>query len=84
MPPGSMLISSHLLCTLAQSVIGYFGYARSIHPLRSNFALNVLVLTFTMTAAEANGYIDLSSIDPDNRAPGSFEDWLRLSMDKIS
>ena len=36
-----------------------------------------------MPAAEANGYKDLSSIDPDNSSPGSFGDWLRLSMDEI-
>jgi len=36
-----------------------------------------------MPAAEAKGYKDLSSIDPDNSSPGSFGDWLRLSMDEI-
>ena len=36
-----------------------------------------------MPAAEANGYKDLTSIDPDNNSPGSFGDWLRLSMDEI-
>ena len=36
-----------------------------------------------MPAAEANGYKDLTSIDPDNNSPGSFGDWLRRSMDEI-
>jgi hypothetical protein len=36
-----------------------------------------------MPAAKAKGYKDLSSIDPDNSSPGSFGDWLRLSMDEI-
>lgn len=33
-----------------------------------------------MQTAEILGFNDLSSIDPDNTAPGSFGEWLRLSM----
>jgi len=36
-----------------------------------------------MPAARAKGYGDLSSIDPDNSSPGSFGDWLRLSMEEV-
>lgn len=36
-----------------------------------------------MPVARAKGYVDLSSIDPDNRMPGSFGNWLRLSMEEI-
>ena len=36
-----------------------------------------------MPVARAKGYGDLSSIDPDNSSPGSFGDWLRLSMEEI-
>jgi hypothetical protein len=36
-----------------------------------------------MPAAKAKGSKDLSSIDPGNSSPGSFGDWLRLSMDDI-
>jgi hypothetical protein len=36
-----------------------------------------------MHAAKALGYGDLSSMDPDNTSPGSFGDWLRLSMEEI-
>lgn len=36
-----------------------------------------------MPAARAEGYNDLQSMDPDNTSPGSFGDWLRLSMNEI-
>ena len=36
-----------------------------------------------MPAASAKGYKDLSSIDPHNISPGSFGEWLRLSMEEI-
>jgi hypothetical protein len=36
-----------------------------------------------MPAAQAQGFNDLSSIDPDYISPGSFGNWLRLSMDEI-
>jgi hypothetical protein len=36
-----------------------------------------------MPAARAKGYGDLSSMDPDNSSPGSFGNWLRLSMKEI-
>jgi hypothetical protein len=54
--------------------------AASTDPIALDYwaAKNIL-----MPAAEAKGYKDLSSIDPDNSSPGSFGDWLRLSMDEI-
>jgi len=36
-----------------------------------------------MKVAELNGYTDLSSMDPDNLSPGSFGNWLSLSMNEI-
>lgn len=34
-------------------------------------------------AARLKGFSDTSSMDPDNRAKGSFGDWLRLSMEEM-
>ncbi|HWQ19727.1 MAG TPA: DUF362 domain-containing protein [Methanotrichaceae archaeon] len=36
-----------------------------------------------MPAARAKGYSDLSSMDPDNTASGTFGDWLRLASQEI-
>lgn len=36
-----------------------------------------------LKVAELKGYVGRSSIDPDNSAPGSFGNWLRLSMEEI-
>ena len=54
--------------------------AASTDPIALDYwaAKNIL-----MPAAEAKGYKDLSSLDPDNSLPGSFGRWLRLSMDEI-
>jgi len=54
--------------------------AASTDPIALDYwaAKNIL-----MPAAEAKGYKDLSSFDPGNGSPGSFGDWLRLSMDEI-
>jgi hypothetical protein len=54
--------------------------AASTDPIALDYwaAKNILML-----AAEANGYKDLTSIDPDNSSIGSFGNWLRLSMDEI-
>jgi hypothetical protein len=54
--------------------------AASTDPIALDYwaAKNIL-----MSAAEAKGYKDLSSMDPDNSSPGSFGDWLRLSMNDI-
>jgi hypothetical protein len=54
--------------------------AASTDPIALDYwaAKNIL-----MPAAEAKGYKDLSSLDPDNSLPGSFGHWLRLSMDEI-
>ena len=54
--------------------------AASTDPIALDYwaAKNIL-----MPAASAKGYKDLSSIDPDNISPGSFGEWLRLSMEEI-
>ena len=54
--------------------------AASTDPIALDYwaAKNIL-----MPAARAKGYKDLSSIDPDNSSPGSFGEWLRLSMNEI-
>lgn len=54
--------------------------AASTDPIALDYwaAKNIL-----MPAAQAQGYNDLSSMDPDYISPGSFGDWLRLSMDEI-
>ncbi|MDD1748720.1 MAG: DUF362 domain-containing protein [Methanothrix sp.] len=54
--------------------------AASIDPVALDYwaAKNVL-----MSAARENGYDDLESLDPDNTSPGSFGDWLRLSLVEI-
>jgi len=36
-----------------------------------------------MQTAELSGYADLSSIDPDNNAEGSFGNWLRFSLQEL-
>ena len=36
-----------------------------------------------MQTAELSGYADLSSMDPDNNAEGSFGNWLRLSLQEL-
>jgi uncharacterized protein (DUF362 family) len=36
-----------------------------------------------MPAAREKGYDDLESLDPDNTSPGSFGEWLRLSLAEI-
>jgi len=36
-----------------------------------------------LQVARINGYTEISSMDPDNVASGSFGDWLRLSMREI-
>ena len=36
-----------------------------------------------MQVARLRGFEDTSSIDPDNTAPGSFGEWLRLSMQEM-
>jgi hypothetical protein len=43
-----------------------------------------LTKAILMPAAKAKGYGDLSSIDPDNSSPGSYGDWLRLSMEEFA
>jgi hypothetical protein len=54
--------------------------AASTDPVALDYwsAKNVLLPT-----AKLLGYSDLSSMSPDNTAPGSFGTWLRLSMDEI-
>jgi uncharacterized protein (DUF362 family) len=54
--------------------------AASTDPVALDYwsAKNVLLPT-----AQLLGYSDLSSMSPDNTAPGSFGTWLRLSMDEI-
>jgi hypothetical protein len=54
--------------------------AASIDPVALDrwAAKNILML-----AARAKGHKDLSSMDPDNRNPGSFGYWLELSADEI-
>jgi hypothetical protein len=49
----------------------------SIDPVALDYwaAKNIL-----MPAAREKGYDDLESLDPDNTSPGSFGDWLRLSL----
>jgi len=37
-----------------------------------------------MQTAELSGYDDLSSMDPDNNAEGSFGNWLRLSLQELT
>jgi len=51
--------------------------AASIDPAALDYwaAKNIL-----MPAARKKGYDDLTSLDPDNTSPGSFGDWLRLSL----
>ncbi len=36
-----------------------------------------------MPAARSRGYTDLSKMDPENRSPGKFGAWLRLSMQEL-
>ena len=54
--------------------------AASTDPIALDYwaAKNIL-----MPTANAKGYSDLSSLDPDNKEPGSFGDWLRLSKEDI-
>jgi hypothetical protein len=55
--------------------------AASVDPVALDYwaAKNIL-----MPAARQKGYSDLQSLDPDNKSPGSFGDWLRLSLAEIA
>lgn len=54
--------------------------AASIDPVALDYwaAKNIL-----MPAARQKGYSDMQSMDPDNKSPGSFGDWLHLSWAEI-
>jgi uncharacterized protein (DUF362 family) len=54
--------------------------AASIDPVALDYwaAKNILI-----PAARQKGYSDIQSMDPDNKSPGSFGDWLHLSSAEI-
>ncbi len=72
--PGSGPSTSYSAATKTSAI------AASTDPIALDYwaAKNIL-----MSAAQAQGYSDLSSIDPDYISPRSFGDWLGLSMDEI-
>jgi Domain of unknown function (DUF362) len=72
--PGSGPSTSYSEATKTSAI------AASTDPIAIDYwaAKNIL-----MPAAQAQGYNDLSSMDPDYISPGSFGDWLRLSRDEI-
>ena len=73
--PGSGPYTSYSSATQTKVV------AASTDPIALDYwaAQNIL-----MPTAKSLGYTDLSSIDPENNARGTFGDWLRLSMRELS